>query len=277
MDFLQKAPKETCKNTFGEGCMMQRTVYVLANWKLHMTGEEAAAFLTKLREKIPAKPSMQVGIAPPYTAIPAAVRAARSTPVAIGAQAVSAYDRGGYTGEVAAAMVAAEGASFALVGHSERRRLFGETGEVVCAKIKQALAATLKVVLCIGETEEEREAGKTQSILEEQLRSALEEVNVDLFSRVVIAYEPVWAIGTGKAATVEIAAKAHDLCRQFLAKKWGETVAAAMPILYGGSVKPENVQAFLRCEGIDGALIGGASLSVDTFCKVLALTEELFS
>ncbi|MEM7175274.1 MAG: triose-phosphate isomerase [Chlamydiota bacterium] len=254
--------------------MTHRPTYLIANWKLHMTGALAAQFVAKLRAQLPPKPSAHVWIAPPYTAIVATVKAAEDSPLVVGAQNVSEYEQGAYTGEVSAAMLAAEKAQFALIGHSERRALFGETDEVIQRKIARVCAAELCPVLCIGETESERNKGLTKTVLERQLEKGLSGLSNEALNNIIVAYEPVWAIGTGKAATPEIAAEAHQLCRQFLAKNWGKTVAMKTPLLYGGSVKPDNIAALLNCDDIDGALIGGASLEVDTLSTMVELTQE---
>lgn len=253
--------------------MGRRSTYLIANWKLHKTGSEAAAFVSTLCNALARPHNVRVWIAPPYTAISAAVRAANGK-VVIGAQDVSAYERGAYTGDVSAELVAAEKGAFSLVGHSERRALFGDSDESVHRKVTQALKAGLKPVLCIGETEKERNEGKTEGVLQRQLEGGLADLSSEELCEVLIAYEPVWAIGTGKAATPEGVAQVHAFCRQFLAKIKGAKIGEEIPLLYGGSVKPANIAELLRLEDVDGALIGGASLSVETFCEMIELTED---
>ncbi len=253
--------------------MGRRPLYLIANWKLHMTGGEATAFVSTLSSALSPSDNVRVWIAPPYTALPAAVKAAHGRFV-IGAQDISTYERGAYTGEVSAELVAAEKGQFSLVGHSERRALFGDHDAHVNQKVMRALAAGLKPVLCIGETKDERNEGKTEGVLQRQLERGLADLTNEQLKEVLIAYEPVWAIGTGQAATPEGVAHVHAFCRQCLTKTKGATVGAQLPLLYGGSVKPANIVELLCLEDVDGALIGGASLSVDTFCEMIQLTED---
>ncbi len=241
--------------------MFKRTPIIAANWKMFKTGVEAKEFLNALKERLP-KPSVQVFIAPPFTAL----QAAEGTPFVIGAQNMHEAAEGAFTGEISAKMLKSAGARFVLLGHSERRRLFQETDARIHLKFKAAIASQLLPVLCLGETLEEREAGKTHDVLARQLTTALTDVTPAEF---VLAYEPVWAIGTGQTATPEMAAEAHHFCRTSLAKLWGQEVAEKTAILYGGSVTPETAPALAAQSEIDGALVGGASLDVSKFIHII--------
>lgn len=245
--------------------MVKNTPIIAANWKMYKTGMEAEVFLTTFLAQLPAS-SARVFLAPSFTALSPVVSKAQGSFVEIGAQNLHEADEGAYTGEISASMLKAAGVSFVLIGHSERRRLFGETDARIHLKVKQALSHTLLPVLCIGETLEEREAGKTQDVLAHQLQIALAGLSpADL----VLAYEPVWAIGTGKSATPEMAAEAHHFCRTLLEKLWGKKQALQTPILYGGSVTPQTAPLLASQAGIDGALVGGASLEVHKFIQII--------
>lgn len=245
--------------------MRQKPLYI-ANWKMHKGPRETERFIEELIPHIDAT-RHSVAIAPAFPLIPAAVSAAKGTPVAIGAQTISEHEEGAYTGEVSGHMLKEIGASFVLIGHSERRTLFHESDRLIHQKLKMALKLGLLPVLCIGETLTEREAGETEGVLERQLTAALEPLGQSV--KLVIAYEPVWAIGTGRVATPEMAQETHACARQILKRFFGDH-AAQTPILYGGSVKPENAHDLISQEDIDGALIGGASLDVNSFVKIFS-------
>jgi len=253
--------------------MERRLTYLVANWKLHMDGKETSAFIKALLEKLP-KGKSEIWIAPSYTSISVAAALAQGK-VVIGAQNGSEYEEGAYTGEVSAKMLKSVGAAFVLAGHSERRALFGETDPIVNRKVKKILQAGLTPLLCIGENEKEREGGASEAVLERQLKMGLLGLSKEEVGEVLIAYEPIWAIGTGRAATHEIATNAHLVCRKCIQREWGEKMAKRIPILYGGSVKAENIASFLSSNEIDGALIGGASLSVDSFIQIIQQAEEV--
>jgi triosephosphate isomerase len=201
--------------------------------------------------------------------IAAAVAATKGTNIGIGAQDVYWKNEGAFTGEVSAPMIAAVGAQWVIIGHSERRQFFGETDETVLQKTVAALEAGLKPIICVGEMLADREAGKTEDVLIGQFQGGIAGLTPEQFARVVIAYEPVWAIGTGKTATPEIAADAHKCIRAQAKAKFGATSADAVRILYGGSVKPENVKSLMAQPDIDGALVGGASLKPDSFASIV--------
>ena len=247
---------------------MSRHKIIIANWKMHKSAAEAKEFIESLKPAA-AKTSCQVFIAPPFTALFAASEAAKGSPISIGAQNMSDYDHGAHTGEIAASMIKEAGAQFVILGHSERRHLYHESDELIHSKLKQAAKEGLVPVLCIGETLQERESGQTEAILERQMRSALTDLSADDLSNLIVAYEPVWAIGTGKTATPDVAEQAHQLCRDVLSEIFGSAFAENRPILYGGSVKPSNVKELLSEPNIDGALVGGASLDVKSFSQLL--------
>ena len=240
--------------------MLKRTPIIAANWKMYKTGTEAQEFLTHLKGKI--TPAVKVFIAPSFTALPVMT----SQEVVIGAQNMHEADEGAFTGEISARMLKNAGAKFVILGHSERRRLFHETDAMIHQKLKKAFSAHLLPILCIGETLEDREAGKTFEVLSHQLKTALAGLPP---AELIIAYEPVWAIGTGKTATPETAQEAHQFCRELLKKLWGEDFAAKTHILYGGSVTPETAHTLSKQPDIDGALVGGASLDPKKFIQII--------
>jgi len=239
---------------------------------MYKTIEEALAFIEKIKplsEQTPAK----VMLAVPYTAIAASAEKAAGSHIVIGAQNMNDASLGAFTGEVAAVMLAEAGAGFVLLGHSERRKIFGETNEFINRKIERAIASSLKFILCIGETFEERESGKTEEVLRRQLSECFAGVKIDT-AGCMIAYEPVWAIGTGRAATPEIAEGAHHFCRTVLAELFGEAQAETIPILYGGSVNAANAANFIVEKDIDGLLIGSASLEPESFAKIIVACQN---
>lgn len=246
---------------------------MIGNWKMHMTSAETVEFVDALLPHLGESPIF-VGIAPPFTSIDAAVQRAKGSYLNIGAQNMSEYPKGAYTGEVSSTMLKECGATFVIIGHSERRAHFHEDNQMIHRKVKWAIAEELLPVLCIGETQEERDKEMTESVLTRQLGEALKDFSTVQLENLVIAYEPVWAIGTGKTATPQIAEETHALIRSFIQKTWGEEIAARIPLLYGGSVKPENAESLLGQENIDGALVGGASLQVETFAKLIEIGKE---
>jgi triosephosphate isomerase len=241
--------------------MLKRIPIIVANWKMYKTGAEAQEFLTQIEGKL--VPSAKVFIAPSFTALPV-MKAAQG--IIIGAQNMHEADEGAFTGEISARMLKEAGAKFVILGHSERRRLFHETDVIVHQKLKKAFSSQLLPILCIGETLEDRESGKTLDVLSYQLKTALTGLAP---AELILAYEPVWAIGTGKTATPEIAQEAHHFCRGLLKKLWGEDHAAKTHILYGGSVTPETASALAKQPDIDGALVGGASLDPAKFIQII--------
>lgn len=252
-----------------------RKFIIAGNWKMHKTKKETLAFIQELVLHSSLNSKVAVYIAPPFTSIETAVEAAEETPICIGAQNMSEFSKGAYTGEISSEMLKEVGACFVILGHSERRQIFHENNQMIQQKLKQAIREKIAALLCIGETEKERDQKKTQSILRQQIEEAFRGLSSEEIQKVTIAYEPVWAIGTNRAATPEIAEEAHAFCREFLSERWGEEVAHSMSILYGGSVKPDNVGELIRKPNIDGALIGGASLDVDSFSQIIRNVEAL--
>jgi triosephosphate isomerase len=239
------------------------------NWKMFKTPAETADALRKLAPLVAGAAHAEVVICAPFIDLASAVEAARGTNIEIGAQDVFWLTEGAYTGEVSAPMLAAAGCRWVIIGHSERRQYFGETEETVFKKTVAALDAGLKPIVCVGERLEQREAGTTESVLATQFDGGLSGLTAEQFSRVVIAYEPVWAIGTGKTATPEMAADAHHFLRGQISAHFGAEAAEACRILYGGSVKPDNVKALMAQEELDGALVGGASLDPASFAAIV--------
>jgi triosephosphate isomerase len=251
--------------------MTTRTPLIAGNWKMYKTGPEAVAAARSLKELTAGVSDVDVMIAPAFTALAATAEALEGSPIAVGAQNLHWESEGAFTGEISPAMIRAAGCRYVIIGHSERRQLFGETDQAVNRKVRAALAAGLTPVLCIGETEAEREAQQTFSVLDKQLRLGLEGLSLQTPGDVVVAYEPVWAIGTGQTATREQAQEAHAFIRGLLRKLYGEAAADATRMLYGGSVKPDNIADLIGMDDIDGALVGGASLAPETFARIVNL------
>jgi triosephosphate isomerase len=251
--------------------MTTRTPLIAGNWKMYKTGPEAVAAARSLKELTAGVSDVDVMIAPAFTALAATAEALEGSPIAVGAQNLHWESEGAFTGEISPAMIRAAGCRYVIIGHSERRQLFGETDQAVNRKVRAALAAGLTPVLCIGETEAEREAQQTFSVLDKQLRLGLEDLSLPTPVDVVVAYEPVWAIGTGQTATREQAQEAHAFIRGLLRKLYGEAAADATRMLYGGSVKPDNIADLIGMDDIDGALVGGASLAPETFARIVNL------
>lgn len=245
-----------------------RPVIIAGNWKMYKTIESGLEFIKELIPLVK-DATAQIYLAAPFTAIKPLADAAKDTNIHVGAQNMNDASEGAFTGEIAAVMLKEAGAQFVILGHSERRRIFNESNELIKKKLQRALLEQLQPILCIGEDLKERQDGKTQEILSTQLRECLAEQDSEQVAKLIIAYEPVWAIGTDESATPEMAQESHRICRQFIADTWGEPIADKMVILYGGSVKPDNAKALLEQPDIDGLLVGGASLSVDTFSKIV--------
>jgi triosephosphate isomerase len=245
---------------------MSRTPFVAGNWKMHKTAAQAEAFVAALAGRVP--DGVEVGLCPPFTALAETARAAAGTGIGVYAQNMHQAESGAYTGEVSAAMILAAGADGVLVGHSERRQLFGESDAAVNEKAARAHAAGLRLILAVGETAEEREAALTEIVLERQVRAGLDGLSAEQVAATTIAYEPVWAIGTGLTATPEIAQAAHAFIRGLVERLHG--VAEQVRIQYGGSVKPANAAELFSQADIDGGLIGGASLEPDDFAAIVA-------
>jgi len=251
-----------------------RTPILAGNWKMHKTAAEAAALVAESREALLAVDAVDRVFCPPYLAIPKVAELVASTPLGVGAQDLYWEESGAYTGEVAPAMVA-EFCDYVIIGHSERREYFGETNETVNKKIVAALKHGIIPIVCVGETLELREAGKTESWVAGQVRAALHGLTAAQVAGLVIAYEPIWAIGTGLAATAEEAERViGEVVRATVSELYGDATAAAVRIQYGGSVKPDNALELMGKPNIDGALIGGASLKAADFVAIVQATAK---
>jgi triosephosphate isomerase len=251
-----------------------RIPFIAANWKMYKTVHEAVVFVKEFRTVAKDITDIEIVLAPPFTALHSAAEAARSTAIGIAAQDLYWEREGAYTGEVSADMVKEAGAEYVIIGHSERRRLFHETDETVNRKLVAALAAPLTPIVCIGETLEERDRGETLAVLDRQIKVGLDGLTGDQVASLVVAYEPVWAIGTGRNATPEQAAEAHGHIRNRIRQWFGGAAADQCHIIYGGSVKPDNVHALMVLPDVDGALVGGASLDVHAFAEILARSRQ---
>jgi triosephosphate isomerase len=253
---------------------MARVPLLAGNWKMHGTRAEATALADALAKSVGNVSGREVLIAPPYTALEAARQAIAGTRILLGAQNVHGEPKGAFTGEICAAMLVEAGCTHVIVGHSERRQYFGETDDSVNARIRGALAANLIPIVCVGETLAERESGATAAIVERQVHGGLAGLDAAAVGRCVMAYEPVWAIGTGRTATPAHAQDVHKAIRGLLADLGGAAVANDVRILYGGSVKPDNVDALMAEADIDGALVGGASLDAASFTRIVQYQES---
>ena len=246
-----------------------RDFLIAGNWKMNASSAANAELTDGILAGMPQSDSVKLLICPPYPYLPELAQKLAGSNLAIGAQNVSQHQSGAYTGEVSPGMLADIACEYAIVGHSERRAMMGECSDIVAAKFVAALGAGLKPILCIGETLEEREADRTEAIIDEQLTAVLDLAGVESFSNAVVAYEPVWAIGTGRTATPELAEKVHFLIRSWLSDHSSVGVADQVRILYGGSVTPENAGQLIEQENIDGFLVGGASLDAQSFAKIV--------
>lgn len=246
-----------------------RKPVIAGNWKMYKTPTEAAGFIHDLGLLVADSSHAEIVVCPPFVAIAAAIEAARGTGIGIGGQDLFWLKEGAYTGEVSAPMLAAAGCTWVIVGHSERRQYFGETDESVFKKTAAAIEAGLTPIVCVGERLEEREGGHTERVLATQCAGGVCGLTPEQFARIVIAYEPVWAIGTGRTATPEIAGQAHHFLREQIGIRFGDDAAEACRILYGGSVKPDNIKNLMAQEDLDGALVGGASLDPTSFAAIV--------
>jgi triosephosphate isomerase len=255
-----------------------RTALIVGNWKMNKTASDATAFIRALKERLPSpSTAIELVVTPPFTALESVRAALGSSPIQLGAQNMFWEDQGAYTGEVSAPMLKDLGCHYVILGHSERRTLFGERSDHIHKKIRAALNHGLQPILCIGETLSERDNGTTDNVLTQQLRDGLSDLTTEALATVTIAYEPVWAIGTGKSATVDQAVAAHRTIRRVLAAVASPAIADATRILYGGSVTPQNVESLLSSDQIDGALIGGACLQVESFATIATVASAIRS
>jgi triosephosphate isomerase (TIM) len=251
-----------------------RTPFIAANWKMFKTVHEAVVFIKEIRGIVKDVTDVEIVVAPPFTALHAVAEAARNTPVGVAGQNLHWEREGAFTGEVSAAMLKEAGAEYVIIGHSERRRLFHETDETVSHKLIAALGGGLCPIVCIGETLEEREADQTLAVLDRQIKTGLDGLSGDQVATLVLAYEPVWAIGTGRHATPAQAGEAHAHIRGRLRQWFGAGAADHCHVIYGGSVKPDNIHELIRHPDVDGALVGGASLDVTAFADIVARSRQ---
>jgi triosephosphate isomerase len=248
---------------------MARKPVIAGNWKMYKTQADARAFFAAFAPLVESAEHCEIVLAPPFTALAASVEAVRGTKIRIAAQNMHWQSEGAFTGEVSAPMLIETGCTGVLIAHSERRQFFGETDETANKKVKAALHAGLTPCLCVGESLKEREAGECESVLERHFRGGVAGLTGEQFSRILLAYEPVWAIGTGRTATPEQASDAHRFLRQLAASVFSPGEAAGVRILYGGSVKPDNIRGLMAHPDIDGALVGGASLDPKSFASIV--------
>ncbi|MBP6716981.1 MAG: triose-phosphate isomerase [Acidobacteria bacterium] len=247
-----------------------RTPMLAANWKMHKTQRECAAFIREFAPLVSSFSNVDIVVAPVFTGITTTAEAAKGTNVRVAGQDLYFEKQGAFTGAVSADMLVDAGATHVIIGHSERRRLFGDTDELVSRKLRAAITAGLTPIVCVGETLAEREAGETLTVLDRQVKVGLDGVTGDELAALVIAYEPVWAIGTGKNATSAEAGEAHEHIRGRLRQWFGGAPADKTRILYGGSVKPDNIRELIGLPDVDGALVGGASLEVRSFFEIVS-------
>jgi triosephosphate isomerase (TIM) len=246
-----------------------RTPLIAGNWKMFKTVHEAVVFVKELRALVKDVADVEVVVGPPFTAIHAAAEAARNSNIGVAAQDMHWEREGAFTGEVSAAMITEAGAEYVIIGHSERRRLFGETDTIVNRKVAAAITAGLIPIVCVGETLDERERNETLAILDRQIKDGLDQVTGEQLAELVVAYEPVWAIGTGKNATAAQAGEAHAHIRTRLRQWFGAEAADQCRVIYGGSVKPDNIRQLIAEPDVDGALVGGASLDLKSFSEIV--------
>jgi triosephosphate isomerase len=251
-----------------------RTPFIAANWKMFKTVQEAVVFVKELRRLVKDVADVEIVVAPPFTAVHAAAEAARNSPIGVAGQDLHWEREGAFTGEISAGMLKEAGAEYVIIGHSERRRLFGETDETVNRKLVTTLVAELTPIVCIGETLEERERNETTEVLDRQLKAGLDGLTGAQVATLVIAYEPVWAIGTGRNATPAQAGEAHAHIRGRLRQWFGGDAAEQCHVIYGGSVKPDNIHDLVALADVDGALVGGASLDVRGFFDIVARSRR---
>jgi len=249
-----------------------RRLLIAGNWKMHKTVPEALELVRELKTLVSGVTDRDILVCPPFTALYPVGRELKGSNIALGGQNMFYEEEGAFTGEISPLMLKDVGCSYVILGHSERRHIFGETDELINRKVISAAEHGLIPILCVGETLEEREAGETEKVVERQVREGLKGLSSE--SELVIAYEPVWAIGTGKTATPELAQEVHSFIRSILSDLFGREKAEGIRILYGGSVKPQNAKGLLEMPDIDGALVGGASLKAESFAKIVKFDSE---
>jgi triosephosphate isomerase (TIM) len=246
-----------------------RIPFIAGNWKMFKTVHEAVLFAKELRSIVKDVTDVEMVVAPPFTAVASMAEALRNTNVGVAAQNLHWEREGAFTGEISAGMISEAGAEYVIIGHSDRRRLFGETDATVARKVAAAIEAGLTPIVCVGETLEERERAETLAVLDRQVKDGLDRLTAEQIAELVVAYEPVWAIGTGRNATAAQAGEAHSHIRQRLGEWFGAPAADQCHVIYGGSVKPDNIAELVREPDVDGALVGGASLDVRSFVTIV--------
>ncbi|HDQ45604.1 MAG TPA: triose-phosphate isomerase [bacterium] len=246
-----------------------RKPFVAGNWKMYTDSSDAESLVNGLKPLVSDVKGLDIAVCPPFVYLQQVVNLTKNSNIRVGAQNCYVESRGAFTGEVAPEMLKDVGCDYVIIGHSERRHILGETDDLICRKVVKALSAGLEVILCVGELLEERETGKTDSVVETQLSNGLKEVAAGDMSRVTLAYEPVWAIGTGRTATPDQAQDVHAFIRRWLGTRYSPDITDKVRIQYGGSVKPENAKDLMDCPDIDGALVGGASLKSDSFAAII--------
>ena len=251
-----------------------RIPFLAANWKMYKTVHEAVVFVKEFRSLVKDMQGVEIVIAPPFTAVHAVAEAARNSPIGVSGQDMHWEREGAFTGAVSGGMLREAGAEYVILGHSERRRMFHDTDETVNRKLVAALAAKLCPIVCIGETLEEREGNQTLAVLDRQIKQGLDGLTGDQVASLVVAYEPVWAIGTGRNATPEQAGEAHAHIRSRIRQWFGGAAADQCHVIYGGSVKPDNIHTLVVHPDVDGALVGGASLDVNGFFQIVTRSQQ---
>jgi len=254
-----------------------RTKIIAGNWKMNKIAAEAIAFARDLKVKTLNIRKTGIIVCPPFTALAIVQDILKDSRAEVGAQNVHYAPSGAYTGEISAEMIVSAGCRHVIIGHSERRQYFAETNQLVNQKLIHVLSTSLNPIVCIGETLEQRQNGQTENVIKTQLHESLDGLTIDQLKRVVLAYEPVWAIGTGVTATPEQAEDVHRFIRELIRNRFGQKTAESIQILYGGSVKPDNIRDLLSRTDIDGGLIGGASLNVASFVEMIKITEDLIN
>ncbi|MDZ7289234.1 MAG: triose-phosphate isomerase [candidate division KSB1 bacterium] len=252
-----------------------RKMFIAGNWKMFTTPAEAAALVKALKVKVINIHKVEMAVCPPFTNLTTVAELLKGTAIKLGAQNLFWEEEGAYTGEISAKMLLGAGCEYVIIGHSERRQYFGETDDTVNRRLKQALKAGLKPIVCVGETLAQRQAGETEKVVGTQVRGAFSGISPEDFAKVVIAYEPVWAIGTGVNATPEQAQEMQAFIRRLIENLYNRELSVACRIQYGGSVKPANAAELMRQPDVDGALVGGASLQAESFAAIIKAAEDL--
>jgi triosephosphate isomerase len=252
-----------------------RQFIIAGNWKMHKTNQEARQLIEALKEKTRQIRKTGIVVCPPFTALNTVTDLLKDNMIRLGAQNMHWEEKGAFTGEIAATMLKSCGVTHVIIGHSERRQFFGDTDEIINKKLQAVIASNLKPIFCVGETLQEREDGVTKDVVRRQLERGLDGISVNDMMKMIIAYEPVWAIGTGKTATPEQAEDVHLYIRQSIEDLYSRALSESLVIQYGGSVKPENASELLKQANIDGALVGGACLNADSFAQIIESAESL--